>query len=121
MAVQIGSDANILDVFLVACVKITVASYAGVAEEVLIFQITTVAPAENLKGDDVLTRFQVVSQVEFSFQFAVFAISYVASVHPKVHIGRYRAEMCENFFAFPVGRKHDFFAVRAYVVVFCRH
>ena len=121
MAVQIGSDANILDVFLVACVKITVASYAGVAEEVLIFQVTTVAPAENLKGDDVLTRFQVVSQVEFSFQFAVFAISYVTSVHPKVHIGRYRAEMCENFFAFPVGRKDDFFAVRAYVVVFCRH
>ena len=70
---------------------------------------------------DVLTWFQVVSQVEFSFQFAVFTISYVASVHPKVHIGRYRAEMCENFFAFPVGRKDDFFAVRAYVVVFCRH
>ena len=49
------------------------------------------------------------------------SISYVTSVHPKVHVGSYRAEMCKNLFAFPVSRKDDFFAVRAYVVVFCRH
>ena len=121
LAIQIWSEANILDVFLVTCVKIAVTSYARVAEEVLIFQITAVAPAEYLEGNHVFTRFQVVGQVELGFQFAVFAISYVTSVHPKVHVGSYRAEMRKNLFAFPVGGKDDFFPVRAYVIVFCRH
>ena len=121
LAVQIWSEANILDIFLVACVKITVTSYAGVAEEILIFQITAVAPAEYLESNHVFTRFQVVGQVELGFQLAVFAISYVTSVHPKVHVGSYRAEMRKNLFAFPIGRKDDFFPVRAYMIVFCWH
>ena len=121
LAVQVGSDADILNAFLVACIQIAVTSYARVAEEVLIFQITAVAPAEYLESNHVFTRFQVVGQVELGFQFAVLAISYVTSVHPKVHVGSYRAEMCKNLFAFPVSRKDDFFALRAYVVVFCRH
>ena len=119
LAVQVGSDADILNAFLVACIQIAVTSYAGITEEVLIFQITAVAPTEHLKGNQVFAGFQVVGQIKFGFQFAVFAIAYVAAVYPKIHIGSYRAEVGKDVFSFPVSRKNDFFSVRAYVIVFC--
>ena len=89
MAVEVGSYTNILDIFLIAGIKITVASHTGVAKEILIFQISAVAPTEYLESDDVFSWFQIVCQVEFSFQFAVFAVSHIASVYPKVHIRSY--------------------------------
>ena len=103
----------------VTCIQVAITSHTGIAEEVLIFQITAVAPAEYLEGNQVFPGFQVIGQIKFGFQLAVFAITYITAIYPEVHIGSYGAEVGKNIFPFPVGRKNDFFPVRTYVVVFC--
>ena len=103
--------------FFITCIQVTITSYTGVTEKVLIFQIATVTPTEYLKCYQVLAWFEVIGKVEFCFQFTILTITYVTSVYPKIHIGSYRAEMSIYFFSFPIVWKDDFFAVRSYVVI----
>ena len=52
--IQIRSDADVLDLLLVTSVEVAIAGYTGIAEEVLVFQISTVAPTEYLESNQIL-------------------------------------------------------------------
>ena len=54
VSIQIRSDTDILDTFLIAGIQLAVASHSAITEEILIFKICTVAPAEHLKSYQVL-------------------------------------------------------------------
>ena len=83
--VEVGSYTDIFDAFLVAGIEITITAYTTITEEVLVFQISTVAPTEYLESYQVLlSRFQIRSQVEFCFQLTVFTITYILPVHPQI-------------------------------------
>ena len=106
--IQIGRHTDVLNAFFVAGIQIAIASYATEAEEVLVFQICAVAPAEYLESNQVrLSRLQVRGQVKFRLQLAVFTIAYITAVHPKIHIGSDRTEMCDNIFSFPACRNNN--------------
>ena len=86
--IQIRCYADIFDTFLVTGIEVAITTYTAIAEEVLVFQIGAITPTEYLEGNQVfLTGFQIGCQVEFSFQFAVFAIAHILAVYPQVHIG----------------------------------
>lgn len=53
ITVEVGGDANILDVAFLAGIEVAVAADTRVAEEILVFEIAPVAPAEDLEGDEV--------------------------------------------------------------------
>ena len=55
-------------------------------EKVLVFKIRSVTPAECLECNQVLARLQILSQIEFCFKLAVFAVTDKLSVHPKINI-----------------------------------
>ena len=86
MCIQIRSHADVLNVFRSAGIEVAVAAYSGEAEEILVFQISPVAPAEHLECDQVFPWFQVFGQIEFGFKFAVFTVADELSVHPKIHV-----------------------------------
>ena len=122
LRIKVGSNTNVRNLFLIAGIQVTITSYSAVTEEVLVFQICSVAPAEHLESNQVfLSGLQIRSQVEFSFQLAVFAITYITAVYPQIHVGSYRTEVCNDFLAFPVGRNHYLTAIRTHMVVFFRH
>ena len=81
--VQIRGYTDVFDALLVTSIEIAIATYTAIAEEVLVFQISAIAPTEYLESNQVLLAcLQIRSQVEFGFQLAVFAITHVLSVHP---------------------------------------
>ena len=122
VGIQVGSDADILDAFLVAGIEIAITPYTAVAEEVLVFEIGTVAPAEYLEGNQILLAgLQVRGQVEFGFELAVFTITYITAVHPQIHIGGDRAEMGDDVLILPVGGHGNLTAVRTYMIVLDGH
>ena len=92
IAVQVGSYTDILNIFFIAAVQIAVTSHSRVAEKVLIFQVRTVTPAEYLKRNQVLARFQIFGQVKFSFQFHC-SLSLYPTYLPLTH--RYMFEVTE--------------------------
>ena len=106
----------------VAGIEITITSHTTVTEEVLVFQVGSITPAEYLESDEIrLSGLQIRSQVEFGFELAIFAIAYITAVYPEIHIGGYRTEMSDNVFPFPVGGNNDFTTVRTYMIVLCRN
>ena len=111
VCIQIGGNPDIFDIFRITGIEIAVAGYSGKAYEILVFQISPVTPAEHLESNQVLTRFQVFSQVELGFQLAVFTISDIFTVYPQIHIGRNGTEMSKNLFPLPAGRQFDLPAV----------
>ena len=119
--VQVGRDRYIVDMLQGACINIIVPRQAGETEEILVFEIGAVAPAEDLEGDQVaFARLQEFRQVEFALQLAVFAVTYEFSVDPQIDAGSDRAEVNDHLLSFPFGRNLDVFPVGADVVVFGR-
>ena len=96
--------------------------YTCITEKVLVFQIRTVTPTEYLESDKILlSRLQITGQVEFSFQFAILAITYEFPVHPYIHIRTDRTEMSDNVFSAPRSRHRYFLPVRTDMILFGRH
>ena len=59
-SIQIGSDTDVLNALLVTGIQVAIAPYTAITEEVLVFQIRPVTPAEYLKGYQILlSRLQV--------------------------------------------------------------
>ena len=71
-------------------VDINVAHDARKANEVLVFEPGTVAPAEHLHGDVVLALAQVLVDIKFMTCESVFGISHIVAVHPDV-VSRFHA------------------------------
>ena len=116
--VQVRRDPDILDALLGTGVEVAVTGYAAVTEEVLVLQVSTVAPAEYLKGDEVLLPGdEVFCYVELGLQLAVLAVSDKLAVHPEIDVGGDGAEVEEDVLPGPGGRDFEFPAVRADVVV----
>ena len=120
-SIQVRRDADVLDPLLGTGVEVAVPSNTAVAEEVLVLQIGSVAPAENLERDEVLLAGdQVLRHVELGFQLAVLAVADKLAVYPKVDVGGHGTEVEEDVLAGPGGGNFEFTAVGAYVVVLDR-
>ena len=74
---------------------------SGKAPEVLVLQISSVTPAENLKGNEILTATHIFRNVKTGLKLAVLAISDLLAVDPHTHIGRCRAYVKENVISAP--------------------
>ena len=121
-SIQIGSDTDVLNALLVTGIQVAIAPYTAITEEVLVFQIRPVTPAEYLKGYQILlSRLQVGCQVEFSLQFAVLTITYVLAVYPQIHIGSHGTEMSNDVLTLPVGRYYNLTTVGTYIVILRWH
>ena len=120
--VQVGRQLYVFDVTDRTCVQIAVARNAREAEEILVLQIGSVAPAENLESDQVaLPRQDVGREVELAAELAVFAVSHEFAVDPQIDAGCHGTEVDDDLFPFPVGRYLEGLAVAAHVIVFQRH
>ena len=53
---------------------------------VLVFKIRTIAPAHHLHGNEVLTRLEILGDIELGSHLAVLAISHVLAVHPESQV-----------------------------------
>ena len=70
---------------LVAGIEEAVASETREAEEVLVFEVCAVAPAENLQGKAVGARFKELCNVEFCLELAVLAVANEFAVDPQIN------------------------------------
>ena len=61
-----------------------IAEYPGIAEHVLIFDITAVAPAVNFDGEDIAAFFDKCGDVEFGRKFGIFGVPHLLAVDPHV-------------------------------------
>ena len=116
--VEVGRDLHVLDVLDGARIHIAVAGDARETEEILVFEIGAVAPAEHLERDEVaLARFQELRHIELALELAVFAVSHELPVHPQIDAGRHGAKVQDDLLAFPLGRNGEILPVRTDVVV----
>ena len=88
-----GSEPDILDVLPVASVEIAVAPHAAQPPEVLILEIASVAPAEDLKGYQITAGLHVARDVELGLEFAVLAVTDERTVDPQREVRRHRTEV----------------------------
>ena len=112
-----GVDLNVRNLPFVARVEVAVAAHARKAEEVLIFEVCAVAPAEDLERDEIPAGFHVGRQVELGLQLAVLAVTHIAAVDPEVDVRRHRAEMRDDLPAGPCRGDVDRTAVGTHVVL----
>ena len=105
----------------VAGIEVAVAAHAREAEEILIFEVGAVAPAEDLECDEVLAGTDVFRDVEFGFEFRILAVTDEPSVDPQVDVRGDGPEPGDDLLVRPRGRDLDFAAVRADMVFFYRH
>ena len=100
----------------VAGIEVAVAAHAREAEEILIFEVGAVAPAEDLECDEVLAGTDVFRDVEFGLEFRILAVTDEPSVDPQVDVRGDGPEPGDDLLVRPRGRDLDFAAVGADVV-----
>ena len=83
-------------------------------EHILIFEITTIAPAIHFGGHRILTRLHISGDIEFSIVIRSLAISHFLPVHPQIHGTIHTIEMDKNLIPFPIGGNGKLPAVRPY-------
>ena len=104
-----------------AGVEVAVAPHAAISEEILVFEVGAVAPAEGLEGDDVAAGLDVGRQVELGFELAILAVSDVFAIDPQIDIGRDRTKMGHYGASLPRLGNQDGAAVGAHMIVAHRH
>ena len=109
------------DMAFVAGIEEADAAHAREAEEVLIFEIGAVAPAEDLEGEEILAGLHEARDVELAFEFRILAVTDEPSVDPQVDVRGDGPEPGDDLLVRPRGRDLDFAAVRADMVFFYRH
>ena len=116
---QIGRQPYVGQPAFVTGVEVAVAADARKPPEVLVFEERTVAPAVDAHHDQVVAaRRQVTGDVEFGFEFAVFAVTRFVAVDPERHVRGGRADVNEYVAALPVGGNGHRAAVEARVILF---
>ena len=98
-------------------IEIHLASDTRKAPEVLILEISAVAPTHNLHGNEILTRLQVFRNVEFCSNLRVFRIAYILAIHPEGEVTRSRTHVEEHLLTFPISRKVEGTAITARIVI----
>ena len=109
-------EPHVGDMALVAGIEVAVAAHARKAEEILIFEVSAVAPAEDLECDEVLAGTDVFRDVEFGLEFRILAVTDEPSVDPQVDVRGDGPEMGDDLFVRPRGGNFDLTAVGADVV-----
>ena len=121
-SVKATDDPDVLDAPLLPGVEVAVSRYTGISEEVLVFEIGAVAPAEHLEADKVvLARAQVARDVELGLELAVLAVAYILPVDPEVHVGSDRTEVRDYVFSAPACRDLHDPAVASHMVALFGH
>ena len=122
VVVQVSHELHILQVLLVACVDVAVATDTREAEEVLVLQVCTIAPTINLHCEEVLfTRLHILRNLELGLQLRVLAVTYIVAVYPQRYIRGSRAYMYKNLLATPLRRNFDSVTIRTYGVALGWH
>ena len=114
-------EPHVGDMAFVAGIEEAVAAHAREAEEVLIFEIGAVAPAEDLEGEEILAGLHEARDVELAFELRILAVTDEPSVDPQVDVRGDGPEPGDDLLVRPRGRDLDFAAVRADMVFFYRH
>ena len=109
-------EPHVGDMALLTGIKVAVAAHAREAEEILIFEVGSVAPAEDLKGEEVLAGLDIFRDVEFGLEFRILAVTDEFSIDPQVDIRGDGPEMGDDLLVRPRGRNFDLTAVGADVV-----
>ena len=81
-----GIQADISCMKLRTCIEIHLTGNTREAPIVLVFKIRTIAPAHHLHGNKVLTRLEILGDIELGSHLAVLAISHVLAVHPESQV-----------------------------------
>ena len=115
-----GDDVHILDALPLAGIDIDPAGYSAEPPEVLVLKIRAVAPAEDLKGDEVLACLDVLGQVEAGLQLAVLAVADHLSVDPDTDVGGGGADAEADLFPDPRLVNVEHAAILTDVVVLSR-
>ena len=90
---------------------------SGQFPEVLVFEVGSVAPAEDFEGDEVVfARSDEFRDVESGFELAVLTVSDLLSVDPYADVGRGGTDVHYDLLAGPVGRYGEMLPVLAHVV-----
>ncbi len=120
--VEARSVAHVGNVLPLTRVEETVAPYARKTEEVLILEIRSVAQAEDLKRDEVLSPgLHIARDVELGLKLAVLAVSHILPVDPQVDVGGDRTETRHDLSSVPPGGYLYRAAVRPHGVILDRH
>ena len=96
-----GDDVHILDALPLAGIDIDPAGDSAEPPEVLVLKVRAIAPAEDLKGDEVLACLDVLGQVEAGLQLAVLAVADHPSVDPNADVGGRGADAQADLFSDP--------------------
>ena len=100
-----------------ACLDEYVALNTAIFPVVLVFQIATIAKAEHLHSQTILTFLQELGNIEVCRQAAVFAIAYKLTVNPKVESRFHTFEIHDDIHSLPVFWHGEFMHIMAYRVV----
>ncbi len=101
--------------------EVYIARNAAQTPQVLILQIGSVAPAEDLQGDEVLAGLNELGDVERRAEVAVLGVADEFAVDPYVNVRHRRADVEEYFAARPVGGDVHRAAIRSHVVLLDGH
>ena len=116
--IEVRSNEDVADVALRTCVEVAFACDTAKAPEVLVLEVTTVAPAHNLHSNEVLLAwFDEFRNVKFSSNLSVLAVTYILAVDVNSDVASSRADVHVDLVALPVCRDAECLAVRTYVVV----
>ena len=116
--VEVREHPHVLNPLLLPGIQPAVPSDSGVPEEVLVFEIGPVAPAEDLEADEVLfSRLEPAGDVELGLELAILAVAGIPAVHPEIHVRGDGPEKRDYVLALPVRGNLDDPAVAAHMVV----
>ena len=108
-------------VLFVTTIQEAVASHTAQSPEVLILAVGAVAPAEHLKGKEVVARLQIRCDIELCCHLRVFGITHKLSVDIQIHTSGDTTEVGDDLTTVPTRWNRYFLAVCAHMVVFHRH
>jgi alpha-L-arabinofuranosidase len=122
VVLQLSLHTNIKQTMILrAGIEIVLTSRTTQAPEVLILTPGTIAPAERLKGDEVLALLQERSDIKFSGYLAILCITGKLSVYIKIDVRGYATKVSDDTLSIPVGWDIDFTTIGTYMVILGRN
>ena len=118
VVVQISNELHILDMLLVTCVDVAVATNTRKTEEILILEVRAITPTIDLHSEEVLlTRLYKLGNLELSLQLRVLAITYILTVDPQREVRCSRTDVYIDLLAFPLCRNLHIVTIRTHCVL----
>ena len=102
-------------------IEIALASHSCETEEVLVFEVTAIAPAHDLESDEILlSRLDETCQVKLTCQFRVFAVTHETTIDIQGNVGSHRAKVSDDLLPLPRSGHKDLATIASHAVLFGR-